>query len=139
MQGSNLEDSCGRWTKLTEIDAVDLSTVHGHILVITSAGFITYEYRNGLANLLGLQGLIENMDQTKALSCWMPQSCAAAHRLRVPGGDSKLGMGSRVCASNETHARITSGNHKIFNARNHLPKLGDMRDLKRGLIDAGVL
>lgn len=122
MQGSNLEDSCGRWTKLTEIDAVDLSTVHGHILVITSAGFITYEYRNGpmpdlssiskeffidfaenfvtnrLANLLGLQGLIENMDQTKALPCWMPQSCAAAHRPGVPGGDSKLGMGSRVCA-----------------------------------------
>ncbi|KAF6236128.1 hypothetical protein HO173_005757 [Letharia columbiana] len=136
MQGSNLEDSCGRWTKLTEIDAVDLSTVHGHILVITSAGFIAYEYKDGPmpdlssiskeffidfaeyfvtnrpANLLGLQGLIENMDQTKALPCWMPQPCAAAHQPGVPGEDSKLGMGSRTkrgsllsspnCPRNET-------------------------------------
>lgn len=92
------------------------------ILVITSAGFIAYEYKDGPmpdlssiskeffidfaeyfvtnrpANLLGLQGLIENMDQTKALPCWMPQPCAAAHQPGVPGGDSKLGMGSRVCA-----------------------------------------
>jgi hypothetical protein len=41
------ENPCGRWTKVTEIDAVDLSTVHGHIFVLTSDGFIAYEYQDG--------------------------------------------------------------------------------------------
>jgi hypothetical protein len=47
MLGSNFENPSGRWTKVTEIDAVELSTVHGHIFVLTSDGFIVYEYQDG--------------------------------------------------------------------------------------------
>lgn len=88
MLGSNFENPHGRWTKVTDIGAVDLSSVHGHIFVVTGDGFIAYEYQdgpmpnlsgiskdffvefadylvtNGLTNLLGLQVLIENMDET---------------------------------------------------------------------------
>jgi hypothetical protein len=47
MLGSNFENPCGRWTKVTEIDAVDLNTIHGHIFVLTNDGFLAYEYQNG--------------------------------------------------------------------------------------------
>jgi hypothetical protein len=47
MLGSNFENPCGRWTKVTEIDAVKLSTVYGHIFVLTRDGFTIYEYQDG--------------------------------------------------------------------------------------------
>lgn len=45
----------------------------------------------------------------------------------------------RVCQSNERHAKITSGNHKVFNARKPLLKLDNVDDLKSALLKAGVL
>ena len=47
MLGSNFENPCGRWTKVTEIDAVDLSIVYRHIFVLTRDGFIAYKYQDG--------------------------------------------------------------------------------------------
>ena len=32
---------------MTEIDAVDLSIIHGHIRVLSTDGFIAYEYQDG--------------------------------------------------------------------------------------------
>jgi hypothetical protein len=43
----------------------------------------------------------------------------------------------RVYQANETHSEMTSGNHKVFNARK--PKLSDIDDLKKALVDVGVL
>lgn len=45
----------------------------------------------------------------------------------------------RVCSANETHAVMTSGNHKVFNAGKPLPKLENVDDLKDSLAIAGVL
>jgi hypothetical protein len=45
--GSNFENPSGRWTKVTEIYAVNLTIVHGHIFVLTSDGSIAYEYQDG--------------------------------------------------------------------------------------------
>jgi hypothetical protein len=44
MLGSNFENPSGHWTKVTEIDAIDLSIIHRHIFVLISDGFIAYEY-----------------------------------------------------------------------------------------------
>jgi hypothetical protein len=84
--GSNFENPCDRWTKVTEIDTIELSTIHRHIFVFTRDSFIVYEYQdgpilnlssvrkeffanfidylvtNGLTNLLGLQVLINGID-----------------------------------------------------------------------------
>jgi hypothetical protein len=45
----------------------------------------------------------------------------------------------RVCSANETHAQMTSGNHKVFNAGKPLPTLENAEDLKDALVLAGVL
>ncbi|KAJ5469222.1 hypothetical protein N7539_008840 [Penicillium diatomitis] len=45
----------------------------------------------------------------------------------------------RVCSANETHAVMTSGNHKLFNAGKPLPKLDSVDDLKAALAVVGVL
>lgn len=45
----------------------------------------------------------------------------------------------RVCQANETHSEMTSGNHKVFNAGKPHPKLTDSEDLKKALLDVGVL
>jgi len=45
----------------------------------------------------------------------------------------------RVCQANEEHAKMTSGNHKVFNAGKPLPKLSDVDDLKKALIDVEIL
>lgn len=45
----------------------------------------------------------------------------------------------RVRAANETHAKIRTGNHRVFNVGKPEFNLGDIHDLKRALIDVGVL
>ncbi len=86
--GSNFENPCSRQAKVTEIDVVELSNVRRHIFVLTSNGFIIYEYQdgpmpdlssirkefftnlinyliiNGLTNLLDLQVLINSIDKS---------------------------------------------------------------------------
>jgi hypothetical protein len=45
----------------------------------------------------------------------------------------------RVCQANESHAEMTSGNHKVFNARKPQPKLSNVDDLKKALVNMDVL
>jgi hypothetical protein len=156
---------------VTEIDAVDLSTVHGHIFVLKNDGFIAYEYQdgpmpnlssigkeffadfidylvtNGLTNLLGLQVLINGMDQTMwelildqgtvMLDAAVVRGCSPT---RITGWRFEVhDRQPRVCQTNETHAKMTTGNHKVFNAGKPLPKLNDVDGLKKALVDVGVL
>jgi len=171
MLGSNFENPCGRWTKVTEIDAVELSTVHGHIFVLTRDGFIAYEYQdgpmpnlssvgkefftdfvdylvtNGLTDLLGLQVLIDGMDHsmwelildqgTVMLDEAAVRGCSPT---RITGWKFEVRDGQpRVCQANETHAEKTSGNHQVFNAGKPQPKLSDVNDLKKALVDVDLL
>lgn len=46
---------------------------------------------------------------------------------------------SRVCQANETHSKMTSGNHKAFNVGKLQPKLSDVDDLKQALMDVGII
>jgi hypothetical protein len=157
---------------VTEIDAVDLSIVHGHIFVLTSDGFIAYEYQDGpmldlssvgkeffagfidylitndLTNLLGLQVLVDGMDQTMwelildqrtvMLDAAVVRGCSPTRITgwRFEARDDGL---PRVCQENEEHAKMTSGNHKVFNAGKPLPKLSDVDDLKKALINVEIL
>ncbi|MCJ1377782.1 hypothetical protein MMC17_000878 [Xylographa soralifera] len=171
MLGKNFKNPCGRWTKVTEIDAVDLSIVHGHIFVLTKDGFIAYEYQdgpmpdlssigneflvdfvdylvtNGLTNLLGLQVLLDGMDQTMwelildqgtvMLDAAVVRGCSPT---RITGWRFETRDGQpRVCMTNEKHAKMNTGNHKVFNAGKLQPKLSDVDDLKKALFDVGVL
>lgn len=156
---------------MTEIDAVELSNVHGHIFVLTSDDFIAYEYQdgpipdlssvgkeffadfidylitNGLANLLGLQVLIDGMDQsmwelildqgTVMLNAAVIRRCSPT---RIAGWRFEARDGQpRACQANEMHAMKTTGNHQVFNAGKPQPKLSDAVDLKKALVDVGVL
>jgi hypothetical protein len=52
--------------------------------------------------------------------------------------DSSNGI-PRACMANETHSKMTSGNHKVFYADKPLPKLENVEELKAALVEAGVL
>lgn len=171
MLGSNFENPSGRWTKVMEIDAVDLSTIHGHIFVLTSDGFIAYEYQdgpmpdlssvgeeffadfidylitNGLTNLFGLQVLIDNMGQTMwelildqgtvMLDATVVRGCSPT---RITGWRFEARDGQPlVCTAGESHAKQASGEHKVFKAGKPQPKLSNVNDLKKVLIDVDVL
>jgi hypothetical protein len=41
--------------------------------------------------------------------------------------------------ASETHSKMTSGNHKLFNAGEPLPKLKNLEDLKAALVEVGVM
>ena len=45
----------------------------------------------------------------------------------------------QVCIANETHSKMTTGNHEVFNAGKPLPKLENVEELKTALVEAGVL
>ena len=169
--GTNFQCPNGRWAEATEISSIDPSTVHGHIYVLTNDGFCAYEYQDGpmpnltivgkdflpefvnylvtnnLTHLLGLQVLIDGMDQTMwelvldhgtvMLDAAVVRDCSPT---RITGWRFEVRDGQpRVCQSNETHAEMTSGSHKVFNAGKPQPKLGDASDLKKALIDVNVL
>lgn len=48
MLGTNIEDPCGRWTKATVTDMIELNKVHGHIFALRPpVGFVAYGYQDG--------------------------------------------------------------------------------------------
>lgn len=121
----------------------DLSTVSEGFL----RDFVDYLIANDLTDLIGLQVLSEcgeqNMyelildDGTVMLQAGATKNCEPS---RVTGWTFEAGPGGpRVCQSNETHSKMTSGNHKVFNAGKPHPKLENINDLKAALAEAGVL
>ncbi|KAG9229006.1 hypothetical protein BJ875DRAFT_524637 [Amylocarpus encephaloides] len=157
MLGTNFQNPMLRWTKVTRVTDVDLNNIHGHIFVFTGSGFIAYEKEffvdfvdylvtNDLTKLLGLQVLMDvNMtmwelilDQgTVMLDASVVRNCKPT---RITGWRFEAVDGEpRVHESNETHAAMSSGNHKIFNAGKPLPKLENVDDLKTSLVNVDVL
>lgn len=121
----------------------DLSGV-GHGFVTE---FVHYITSNNLTDLIGLQVLMDGvgcdiweliLDQrTVMLDGQKVLGCTPS---RITGWKFVVREGEpRACASNETHATMTSGSHKVFNAGKPLPKLENVGDLKQGLADVGVL
>ncbi|CAI7626068.1 unnamed protein product [Penicillium pancosmium] len=170
MLGTNFESPSLRWTKVTDIDKIDHSRVHGHIYALTKDGlcayelqdgplpdlsgvgpgfldeFIDYIVKNNLASLIGLQvlGCLDDSMSELILDqgTVMLESTYVKNTLptRITGWKFEATDGRpRVCSANETHAVMTSGNHKVFNAGKPLPKLETVDDLKDSLAIAGVL
>lgn len=121
----------------------DLSTVGEGFL----HEFVHYLVANNLRDLIGLQVLDQCGEQsmcelildegTVMLQADVIKNCKPS---RVTGWKFQTGPGGpRVCQSNETHAAMTSGNHKVFNAGKPHPKLENVDDLKAALVGAGVL
>lgn len=120
----------------------DLSSIHKGFL----GEFTSYLIEHNLQSLLGLQvlGCGESpmmeliLDQgTVMLESSRPQGVQPT---RITGWRFESVDGRpRVCAANETHAGMTTGNHKVYNAGKPLPKLENVEDLKNALIDVGVL
>ena len=171
MLGTNFENPCGRWTKPTDIDIINLDRVHGHIFVLKNNEFLAYEYqdgpspdlsgigkdfvvefvnyltRNSLTDVIGLQILMDGMDHdmwelildqgTVMIDAAKLHGCVPT---RITGWKFELSDGSpRVCATNETHSRMTTGNHKVFNVGKPQPKIDTVDDLKDALVNVGVL
>lgn len=170
MLGTNFESPSLRWTKVTDIDKIDPSRVHGHIFALTKDGlcayelqdgplpdlsgvgpgfldeFINYIVKNNLTSLIGLQVLGCSDDSMSELildqGTVMLDSTYVKNTVptRITGWRFEATGGRpRVCSANETHAVMTSGNHKVFNAGKPLPKLENVDDLKAALAMAGVL
>ncbi|KAF2184559.1 hypothetical protein K469DRAFT_688571 [Zopfia rhizophila CBS 207.26] len=148
MLGKNFENPLGRWTKPTDMNTIDLNTIHGHIFILKNNEFLAYEYQdgpmpdlsevgqnfvaefvnyitsNGLTDVLGLQVLIDGMESdmselilergTVMLDTSKVKGCVPT---RITGWKFEVRDGEpRACQANETHAEMTSGNHKVFNS-----------------------
>ena len=170
MLGTNFENPSLRWTKVTDIENIDPSNVHGHIFALTEDGlcayelqdgplpdlsdvgllfldeFINYISKNNLASLIGLQVLGCGEDSMSELildqGTVMLDSSFVKNTVptRITGWKFETANGNpRVCTANETHAAMTTGNHKVFNTGKPLPQLESVEDLKAALAKAGVL
>jgi hypothetical protein len=59
---------------------------------------------------------------------------------RITGWKFETSDGNpRICASNETHSKINTSNHRVFNAGKPIPKLENAEDMKAALAMTGVL
>ncbi|KAG6356057.1 hypothetical protein INS49_015442 [Diaporthe citri] len=144
MVGTNFQNPDMRWAKITDFNKLeggfrayqfqdgplpDLTNVEQDFLVefsryITAknlVGLIGLQVLgNGAGNNYGMSELI--LDQgTIMLDTSFVKNCQPT---RITGWTFESFDGSpRVCQSNETHSKMTSGNHKVFNAGKPLPKL----------------
>ncbi|GLI82209.1 hypothetical protein PoHVEF18_010618 [Penicillium ochrochloron] len=170
MLGSNFENPSLRWTKVTDLEEIDPSRVHGHIFALYQGGLCAYELQDGplpdlsgvgpgfldefidyiikknLTSLIGLQilgcsdGSMSELILDQATV--MVESTFVKNTVptRITGWKFEAsGSKPRVCSANETHAVMTSGNHKVFNAGKPLPKLENVDDLKAALAVVGVI
>lgn len=170
MVGTNFQNPEMRWTKPTDFNNLDVSSIHGHIFVLTDGGFRAYEFQDGplpdlasvhqdflvefaryittnnLAGLLGLQVLgdcnTRSMSEvildraTVMVDSSVVKNCTT---YRVTGWTFESHNGKPlVCQKNETHASMTTGNHKVFNAGKLLDP-ENIVELKAGLVEAGLL
>ncbi|PPJ52943.1 hypothetical protein CBER1_11654 [Cercospora berteroae] len=120
----------------------DLSSVDEGFL----SEFISYIIKHKLQSLLGLQVL--GCGESPMIELILDQGTVMLESSQSHGVQSTRITGwrfesvdgrPRVCAANETHSKMTSGSHKVFNAGKPLPKLENVEDLKNALLDVGVL
>lgn len=111
--------------------------------------FARYILDHNLVDLIGLQvlgdGACNNHDMfelildqgTIMLDNSLIKNCEPT---RITGWAFESCDGNpRTCMANETHSKMTTGNHKVFNAGKPLPKLENVEDLKAALVEAGVM
>ncbi|KAM5439466.1 hypothetical protein MferCBS31731_004563 [Microsporum ferrugineum] len=120
----------------------DLSGVGQHFL----EEFINYIVTNGLVSLIGLQVLgCGDCSMTELVLDQGTVMLDSSHvknttLSRITGWKFEQFNGNpRVCSGNEGHAKMTTGNHKVFIGGKPLPKLESAEDLKAALAMAGVL
>lgn len=108
--------------------------------------FLAYILNNNLTSLIGLQvlgcgdGSLEELILDEGTVMVDSLSVKNTVPTRITGWKFETFDGNpRVCASNETHAKINTGNHRVFNAGKPIPKLENVEDLKAALAMAGVL
>ncbi|RMI95600.1 hypothetical protein CDV36_016401, partial [Fusarium kuroshium] len=108
--------------------------------------FADYLRVNGLTNLLGLQvlgcgstsmselileGETVMVDGSAIMGC--EESRTTGWRFEMVDGEP------RVCRGQESHSKMTSGNHKVFIDGKPLPRLENVDHLKQQLAEAGIL
>ncbi|RSL56782.1 hypothetical protein CEP54_008650 [Fusarium duplospermum] len=109
--------------------------------------FVDYLVANNLTDLLGLQVLTARGEQSMSelildngtimLDTSVIKGCTP---YRITGWSFEVAHGNpRVCHSKETHAKVASGAHKVFNAVSPIPKLENVEDLKFALAGQGIL
>lgn len=108
--------------------------------------FLAYILNNNLTSLIGLQvlgcgdGSMDELILDEGTVMVDSLSVKNTVPTRITGWKFETSDGNpRVCASNETHAKINTGNHRVFNAGKPIPKLENVEDLKAALAMAGVL
>jgi hypothetical protein len=108
--------------------------------------FIEYIIKKNLTSLIGLQilgcgdGSMSELILDQATVMVESTFVKNAVPTRITGWKFEAsGSRPRVCSANETHAVMTSGNHKVFNAGKPLPKLENVDDLKAALAVVGVI
>ncbi|KAK3983881.1 hypothetical protein QBC44DRAFT_346384 [Cladorrhinum sp. PSN332] len=118
------------FVKYNAYEVLGIHLIYGHFKILSNAiilginidesairflsEFVEYIVNNNLTSLIRLQGTVM-LDASIAKNI-VP--------IRITGWQFESVDGNpRVCAHNESHAGITSGNYKVFNARKPLPKL----------------
>ncbi|EPE04349.1 hypothetical protein F503_01353 [Ophiostoma piceae UAMH 11346] len=135
MVGTNFQNSDMRWTKTTDLDTLDTSLIHGHIFILAESSFHAYEFQDGALPDLNHVG----QDFLADFSLYLTDNnLADVIGLRVLE-DRPCNSRPRACMANETHLKMTTGNHKVFNTGKPLPKLENVEELKASLVEAGVM
>ncbi|KAH8587344.1 hypothetical protein B0O99DRAFT_526974 [Bisporella sp. PMI_857] len=167
--GANYDKPYCRWAKSTVIRAVDLSSVHGHIFILTGHGFHPYEYQTGplpdlsgidnaflpelaeylttnkLSKLVGLQ--VIDPHPTCMLELILPQGTIMLDSSVLKGCVPTRQTGWKF-ESKDGEPRVCQANeshgqtatrHEIYNKGDPHPRLETFQDLKHALVEAGIL
>ena len=158
-----------RWAKVSLIQNVDLSSVHGHIFVLTDHGFRPYEYQTGpapdlsrvndafipeladflssnnLTELVGLQ--VVDSYPSNMLELILPQGTIMLDASNLNGCAPSRQTGWKFEVKHGEprvcQANETHGQtrtgHEIYNQGDPHPRLETFQDLKHALVDAGIL
>ncbi|KAI0810103.1 hypothetical protein GGR55DRAFT_679330 [Xylaria sp. FL0064] len=146
--GTSFEGPIDRWARVTQIKDVDHAAVHGHMFVYQKDRFCAYEYQYGLLPdfstvskdfLPEFVGYLVANDLTSLIGLQVLGDLRKAAPV-VTGWTFEAGpYGPRACQANETHTKMNSRNHKVFNVGKPHPKLENLDDLKAALAVAGVI
>ncbi|KAI1318810.1 hypothetical protein F5Y16DRAFT_406210 [Xylariaceae sp. FL0255] len=166
--GTNSDTPCGRWARATEIRAIDLSNVHGHVFVLTDQTFHPYEYQagpppdlsrvgdtffqeladylraNNLSSLIGLQVIDHN--SAAMLELVLPRGTVMWEVSNLIGCVPTRQTGWKFevenCQPRVCKSNETHGTHenghKIYNEGAPCPNLVTLQDVKNALARAGI-
>lgn len=169
MLGVNYEKPHCRWTKPTNIEAIDIRNIHAHISVLAKDGFHPYEYQvgpapdlsdvdcaflpelakylieNGLSTLLGLQVIDQNDSQM--LELILPISTIMLSTTDLHGCQPTRQTSWKFTKENGDLRVCKSyethgrhaNGHDVYNEGKPYPQLESFHDVKNALIEIGIL